>query len=144
MSGEEQDASERVVEPSERVVEPSVGVVEPSERVVEPSVDGDAGPGAGKREYAGLTAEELEVLEFEKNWRGRSTRKNEAIRRLGMSPSHYYLVLGRAVDKPEAVMGEPELIRRLRRLREQRAAERHGTRNSSRLGSDGTEGDAIG
>ena len=137
MSGEEQDASERVVEPLVGVVEQSVGVVEQS-------VGGDAGPGAGKREYAGLTAEELEVLEFEKNWRGRSTRKNEAIRRLGMSPSHYYLVLGRAVDKPEAVMGEPELIRRLRRLREQRAAERHGTRNSSRLGSDGTEGDAIG
>lgn len=91
-----------------------------------------------------LTSEELAVLDFEKNWRGRSTRKNDAIQGLGMSPSHYYLVLGRVIEKPEALMEEPELVRRLRRLREQRAAERHGTRNSSAAGGDVTGGNAIG
>lgn len=91
-----------------------------------------------------LSSEELAVLHFEKNWKGRSTRKNNAIRELGMSPSHYYLVLGRVIDNPDALMEEPELVRRLLRLREQRSAERHGTRNSSHPGSDDTEGNTIG
>lgn len=53
-------------------------------------------------------------------------------------------VLGRLVDKPEALMENPELIRRLRRLRAQRAAERHGDRNSWSVRGDDSVGDAIG
>ena len=93
---------------------------------------------------ASLTSEEVAVLDFEKSWKGRSTRKNDAIQAMGMAPSHYYLVLGRVIEKPEALMEEPELVRRLRRLREQRAAERHGTRNSSVSGGDVTGGNTIG
>ncbi len=84
----------------------------------------------------GLTTEELAILEFEQNWTGRAAKKNDAISSLGMTPAHYYLVLGRVVDKPEALMENPELIRRLRRLRAQRAGERHGDRNSWSVSSD--------
>ena len=84
----------------------------------------------------GLTTEELAILEFEQNWTGRAAKKNDAISALGMTPAHYYLVLGRVVDKPEALMENPELIRRLRRLRAQRAGERHGDRNSWSVSSD--------
>mgnify|MGYP002135274477 CR=1 FL=1 len=75
---------------------------------------------------------------------GRAAKKNDAIATLGMTPAHYYLVLGRLVDKPEALMENPELIRRLRRLRAQRAAERHGDRNSWSVRGDDSVGDAIG
>lgn len=89
---------------------------------------------------ADLTTEELTILEFEQNWIGRATKKNDAIAALGMTPAHYYLVLGRLVDKPEALMENPELIRRLRRLRAQRAAERHGDHNSWSIRGDDSAG----
>ena len=91
-----------------------------------------------------LSSEELAILEFEHNWTGRAAKKNDAIATLGMTPAHYYLVLGRLVDKPEALMENPELIRRLRRLRAQRAADRHGDRNSWSVRGDDSVGDAIG
>ena len=91
-----------------------------------------------------LSTEELAILDFEQNWTGRAAKKNDAIAALGMTPAHYYLVLGRLVDRPAALMENPELIRRLRRLRAQRAAERHGDRNSWSVRGDDSLEDTIG
>lgn len=73
-----------------------------------------------------LSEEERSVLEYEQSWWRYARTKADAIRCLGMSSAHYYVVLGKALDKPAALFEYPELVRRLLRLRERRAAERHG------------------
>jgi hypothetical protein len=72
-----------------------------------------------------LTEAEQAALDFEKSWRG-ATRgtKRRALQRAGWSEISYYLTLDRALEKPAAEMAEPELVRRLKRLREIRARER--------------------
>lgn len=66
-----------------------------------------------------------EVLDFEEQWVPGDLPKGEAIReRFGVSPSTYYLALNRAIDDPEAILGRPVTVGRLRRLREARLGER--------------------
>lgn len=73
-----------------------------------------------------LTDDERRILECEQNWWTIARTKHEAIRELGLSSPQYYLILGRALDKPAAAFEFPELVGRLTRLRERRSAERHG------------------
>lgn len=65
-----------------------------------------------------------ELLDFEEKW-GRDPRRHadklEACRSdLGIPPARYFQLLGRVIDTAEAVEYSPMLVRRLRRLRDQR------------------------
>lgn len=68
----------------------------------------------------------LQILDFEDTWAGRSgSAKHEAIRAtLNIPPATYYLLLGRIIDTVEAEAARPQLVHRLRRVRETRRAER--------------------
>ncbi len=75
-----------------------------------------------------LTDEEARVLEFERTWMERGRRKNAAIAEMGMTVSHYYVVLNSAIAKPIAELENPELVRRLKAMRSVRESERYGRR----------------
>jgi len=81
----------------------------------------------------GLTEREHEVLTFERQWWKYAGAKEQAIRDLfGMSATRYYQVLNALIDRPEALVADPMLVKRLRRLR----ATRQRTRSARRLGMD--------
>ena len=81
----------------------------------------------------GLTEREHEVLTFERQWWKYAGAKEQAIRDLfGMSATRYYQVLNGLIDRPEALVADPMLVKRLRRLR----ATRQRTRSARRLGMD--------
>ncbi|MDY5153658.1 Protein of unknown function [Actinobaculum suis] len=71
-----------------------------------------------------LTAAEQKVLHNEKTWRSRFRRKAASITALGMTETEYYLLVASAVEKPAAELADPELVRRIRNLRAERARER--------------------
>jgi hypothetical protein len=74
-----------------------------------------------------LTDLERDVLTFERGWWKYAGAKESAIRdRFGLSATHYYQLLNALLDRPEALQHDPQLVLRLRRLREQRAARRAG------------------
>jgi len=80
---------------------------------------------------SGLSRRELDILAFERQWWKYAGAKEEAIRELfGMSPTRYYQVLNAVVDRPEALVVDPMLVKRLRRLR----ASRQKARAARRLG----------
>lgn len=68
----------------------------------------------------------IQILDFEDTWTGRAGgAKHEAIRdTLNIPPATYYLLLGRIIDTIEAEQARPQLVHRLRRVRETRRAER--------------------
>ena len=62
-----------------------------------------------------------QILDFERvrPWRGRS--KERIIREhLGITPTRYHQLLLDAIGRPEVLAYAPELVRRLRRLRDAR------------------------
>jgi Protein of unknown function (DUF3263) len=62
-----------------------------------------------------------EVLDFEREAWKLSVTKERAIReRFGFSPSRYHQLLHKVIDRPEALVYDPMLVRRLRRVREVR------------------------
>jgi hypothetical protein len=62
-----------------------------------------------------------DVLDFEREAWKLSVTKERAIReRFGFSPSRYHQLLHRVIDRPEALVYDPMLVRRLRRVREVR------------------------
>lgn len=68
----------------------------------------------------GLSRQEREVLEFERDWwqQRAGTTKADAIRaQLGLSATRYYAVLAGLLDSPAAQAHDPLLVRRLRRRR---------------------------
>ena len=66
----------------------------------------------------GLTRREHEMLTFERQWWRQAGAKETAIRdRFGVTPTRYYQVLNALVDRPDALVADPLLVRRLRRLR---------------------------
>lgn len=68
-----------------------------------------------------LTDRERAILDFEGEWRRHVGAKEEAIREdLGISPARYYQLLGRLIDTAEAQAYDPMLVKRLRRLRDER------------------------
>jgi hypothetical protein len=83
----------------------------------------DAGAGLGERD--------LEILAFERQWWKYAGAKETAIRdSFDMSATRYYQVLNALIDRPEALVADPLLVRRLRRMR----AERQRARSARRLG----------
>ncbi len=85
----------------------------------------------GEQAVDGLSRRELEILDFERKWWKYAGAKEEAVRELfGMSATRYYQVLNAVLDKPEALVADPMLVKRLRRLR----ASRQKARAARRLG----------
>jgi hypothetical protein len=81
----------------------------------------------------GLSEREHDVLAFERQWWKHAGAKEAAIKDLfGMSATRYYQVLNTLIDKPEALVADPMLVKRLRRLR----STRQRTRSARRLGLD--------
>lgn len=66
--------------------------------------------------------DERAILAFEKSWWLHAGNKEAAIReRFGMSAVRFYQVLNRIVDSDDALTFDPQLVRRLRRIRSRRA-----------------------
>ena len=66
----------------------------------------------------GLDRRDREILAFERQWWKYAGAKEQAIRELfDMSATRYYQVLNALVDRPDALVADPVLVRRLRRLR---------------------------
>ena len=81
----------------------------------------------------GLSARDRAVLAFERQWWRFAGAKETAIREsFGMSATRYYQVLNALIDRPEALVADPLLVRRLRRMR----AARQRQRSDRVLGSD--------
>ena len=82
---------------------------------------------------AGLTDRDREILAFERQWWKYAGAKETAIRELfDMSATRYYQTLNALIDRPEALVHDPMLVKRLRRLR----TTRQRTRSARRLGID--------
>jgi hypothetical protein len=80
-----------------------------------------AGPDSADSVVAGLTAREVEVLAFERQWWKYAGAKEQAVRELfDLSATRYYQVLNALIDTPAALAHDPMLVKRLRRLRRQR------------------------
>ena len=80
-----------------------------------------------------LTGREREILAFERQWWKYAGAKEQAIRDLfDLSAARYYQVLNSLIDRPEALVHDPMLVKRLRRLR----STRQRTRSARRLGFD--------
>lgn len=89
------------------------------------SPSGSAEPGEG------LTEREREVLAFERQWWKYAGAKEQGIRELfAMSPTRYYQILNRLIDKQDAMRADPMLVKRLRKAR----ASRQRVRAARRLG----------
>ncbi|MEI2810377.1 MAG: DUF3263 domain-containing protein [Nocardioides sp.] len=80
---------------------------------------------------SGLSERDRQILEFERQWWKYAGAKETAVRQMfDMSNTRYYQVLNALIDRPEAMVEDPLLVRRLRRLR----ATRQRQRSARRLG----------
>ena len=80
---------------------------------------------------AGLSEFEVRMLEFERSWWRHAGVKESSIKELfNLTPPAYYQLLNNLIDREAAVMAEPILVKRLRRLRDTRTQ----ARSSSKLG----------
>jgi hypothetical protein len=83
-----------------------------------------------------LSSRDAAMLDFERQWWKYAGAKEQAVReKFDMSATRYYQVLNALIDRPEALVHDPLLVRRLRRLR----ATRQRQRSARRLGFDLTE-----
>ena len=79
----------------------------------------------------GLTKLEIEMLDFERTWWRYAGVKESSIKELfNLTPPAYYQLLNNLIERNEALIAEPILVKRLRRLRDSRTAQR----SSSKLG----------
>ena len=82
---------------------------------------------------AGISERDREILAFERQWWKYAGAKETAIRDLfDLSATRYYQTLNALIDRPEALVHDPMLVKRLRRLR----VSRQRTRSARRLGID--------
>lgn len=76
-----------------------------------------------------LSERDAAILDFEENWFTAEVPKEQAIMDLfSMSATRYYQQLNQLIDNQAAVEYKPLLVKRLRRLRSQRQAERSARR----------------
>lgn len=86
---------------------------------------GDAAAYAEVMSAPDLTEREQALLALEAAMPRHSGAKEEAIRvELAITPARYYQLLGRLIDTEPALAHDPLLVRRLRRLRDERVHER--------------------
>jgi len=82
-------------------------------------------------EPTGLSELEIKLLDFERNWWRHAGLKESAIKELfNLTPPTYYQMLNNLIDRNEALLAEPILVKRLRRIRDTRTA----ARSSRKLG----------
>lgn len=68
---------------------------------------------------------EQRVLEFERSWWRYAGAKESAIKELfDLTPPRYYQLLNDLIDREDALMASPMLVKRLRRLRQARMSAR--------------------
>lgn len=95
----------------------------------EPSGSPVSAPGGDPEDS--LTPRERELLDFERLWWKHAGAKEQAIReRFDLSPTRYYQLVNRLLDKRAAMRDEPGLVKRLRRLRSGRERARSARRNA--------------
>ena len=76
-----------------------------------------------------LSNRDADLLDFEGSWWRADCSKEDEIRsRFGMSTPRYYQQLNALIDQPEALAYAPLLVKRLRRMREQRQQARSAGR----------------
>jgi hypothetical protein len=98
----------------------------------------DAANGRDPAQEAAVTADALSerdllILEFERQWWKYAGAKEQAMReKFDMSATRYYQALNALIDRPAAIVADPMLVKRLRRLR----AARQRARSARRLGID--------
>lgn len=74
---------------------------------------------------SGLTAREADLLDFESSWWSAGENKEAAIlERFSLSSPRYYQELNALIDRPEALVHSPMLVKRLRRQRQRRQENR--------------------
>ncbi|WP_084039265.1 DUF3263 domain-containing protein [Demequina sp. NBRC 110053] len=74
-----------------------------------------------------LSDRDAEILRFERQWWKFAGAKEDAIRELfSMSSTQYYQVLGALIDTEAALVFDPMLVKRLRRMRSARQRGRSG------------------
>ena len=80
-------------------------------------------------EPSSLTAQQAALLESEKLWWALPASKETEIReRFDISPTRYYQLLNALIDTEAALVHDPLLVKRLRRLRATRQKERTARR----------------
>lgn len=76
-----------------------------------------------------LSERDAAILDFEDTWYTASVPKDQAImERFGCSSARYYQQLNALLDHPQALAYKPLLVKRLRRMRAQRQADRSARR----------------
>ena len=74
---------------------------------------------------AGLSELETRILEFEGTWWNFAGAKESAIKELfDLNAPRYYQLLNDLIDREDALIAAPMLVKRLRRLREARMSAR--------------------
>ena len=69
----------------------------------------------------GLSEREKAILDFEQRcWMLTGPKEASIKKHLSLSATHYYQLLARLVDTPEAMQYDPLVVRRLRRQRQRR------------------------
>jgi Protein of unknown function (DUF3263) len=87
------------------------------------------GGGGFAQAAGGLDDRSRRILDFERTWWRLAAPKERAIReRLEISPARYHQLLNGLIDRPDALAYDPMLVRRLRRLRENRRRKRYAKR----------------
>lgn len=80
----------------------------------------------------GLSDRDAAILEFERSWfRAAGARDQEIRERFDLSTTRYFQILNALIDTPAALQYDPLLVKRLRRLREQRQKARSARRLNS-------------
>jgi len=78
-----------------------------------------------------LTDRDRGILDFERTWWIEPGPKEAAIRaRFQLSPTRYYQLLNEMLTDDEAVIYDPLVVRRLRRIRDQRRRARYEGRRA--------------
>jgi hypothetical protein len=75
-----------------------------------------------------LLPRDRDLLDFERGcWQHKGPKERAIRERFGFSAARYHQLLNRLIDLPEALAYDPMLVRRLRRLRDQRRRRRVAT-----------------
>lgn len=71
-----------------------------------------------------LTDRDREILDFERQrWKYAGVKEQVIRDTFDLSSTRYYQVLNQLIDTPEALAYDPTLVKRLRRIRDQRRAQ---------------------
>ena len=72
-----------------------------------------------------LTDLELRILDFERGgWRYAGAKESAIKELFDLTPPAYYQALNNLIDRDDALLAQPMLVKRLRRLREARTTSR--------------------